>query len=64
MNIFKKIKNYLTDVKNEAKKVTWPSKKITLKDSFIVIIISLATAVFLGGVDYVLSRIIENIYVV
>lgn len=62
MNILKKIKSSLTDVKNEAKKVTWPSKKITIKDSFIIIIISLTTAVFLGGVDYVLSLIIENIY--
>ena len=63
MNILKKIKSSLTDVKNEAKKVTWPSKKITIKDSFVIIIISLTTAVFLGGVDYVLSLIIENIYV-
>ncbi|MCK5476051.1 MAG: preprotein translocase subunit SecE [Candidatus Pacebacteria bacterium] len=62
MNIFKKIKSSLTDVKNEAKKVTWPSKKITIKDSFIIIVISLTTAAFLGGVDYVLSLIIENIY--
>ena len=62
MNIFKKIKSSLTDVKNEAKKVTWPSKKITIKDSFVIIIISLTTAAFLGGVDYVLSLIIENIY--
>ena len=62
MNILKKIKTSLTDVKNEAKKVTWPSKKITIKDSFVIIIISLTTAAFLGGVDYVLSLIIENIY--
>ena len=62
MNMLKKTKFYLGDVKNEAKKVTWPSKKITIKDSFIIIIISLATAVFLGGIDYVLSLIIENIY--
>ena len=63
MNPFKKIKNYLIDVKNEAKKVSWPSRKVTIKDSVIIIMISLVTAVFLGGVDYALSLIIEKIFV-
>jgi len=63
MNIIKEIKKYITEVKNEAKKVSWPSKKITIKDSIIVIGISLATAVFLGGVDYALSIVIEKVVV-
>ncbi len=49
------------EVKTEAKKVSWPSRKTALKDSFIVIGISLATAAFLGGVDYALNLIMEKI---
>ncbi|MDF1497781.1 MAG: preprotein translocase subunit SecE [Patescibacteria group bacterium] len=63
MNIIKEIKKYITEVKNEAKKVSWPSKKITIKDSVIVIGISLATAAFLGGVDYILTIVIEKVVV-
>ncbi len=61
MNILKKIKNYIIEVKTEAKKVSWPSRKTALKDSFVVIGISLATAAFLGGVDYALNLIMEKI---
>lgn len=61
MNILKKIKNYITEVRTEARKVSWPSRKTALKDSFIVIGISLATAAFLGGVDYALNLIMEKI---
>lgn len=61
MNILKKIKNYIMEVESEARKVSWPSKKTAMKDSFIVIGISLATAAFLGGVDYALSLIVEKI---
>ncbi len=61
MNIFKEIKKYITEVKTEAKKVSWPSKKIAIKDSLIVIGISLTAAAFLGGVDYVLNEMMRNI---
>lgn len=60
MKILKEIKNYLVGVKTEAKKVSWPSKKVALKDSLIVIGISLTAAVFLGGIDYALSEIMKN----
>lgn len=60
MNIIKKVKQYFLEVKSEAKKVSWPSKQVTLKHSFIVIMISLATAAFLGGIDYFLTYLMEE----
>lgn len=63
MNIIKSLKKYITEVRTEAKKVSWPSKKVTVKDSTIVIVISLATAAFLGGVDYLLSFLIKEFIV-
>ena len=63
MNIIKSSKQYVSEVKTEAKKVSWPSKKVTIKDSVIVVVISLATAAFLGGVDYLLSYLIKKFIV-
>jgi len=61
MNILKKIKKYFLEVKSEIKKVSWPSKKVAVKDSGIVVVVSLVTAGFLGGIDYALSVLIENL---
>lgn len=63
MNILKEVKKYITEVRTEAKKVSWPSRKKAIKDSLIVIGISLVTAAFLGGVDYALNEIMKNIAV-
>ncbi|MCK4919316.1 MAG: preprotein translocase subunit SecE [Candidatus Pacebacteria bacterium] len=62
MNIFKKLKKYFVEVKSEIKKVSWPSRKVAIKDSTIVVIISLVTASFLGGMDFVLDKIIKNLF--
>lgn len=63
MNIFKELKKYLSEVYTEAKKVSWPSKEMAIKSSFIVIGISLVTAVFLGGVDYAFGEIMKSIVI-
>jgi len=63
MNIIKQTKDYLIEVKAEIKKVSWPSRNKAVKDSFIVAGISLATAAFLGGVDYFLSYLVDEIIV-
>ncbi|MEA1937444.1 MAG: preprotein translocase subunit SecE [Patescibacteria group bacterium] len=63
MSVLKKIKQYIAEVKSEAKKVSWPTRKTALKDSFMVIVASLTTAVFLGGVDYLLSYLINEFVV-
>ena len=60
MNIVKKPIRFLLDVKMELSKVTWPSKQQTIKDSVIVIAISLATAAFLGGVDFLFSFLVKE----
>ena len=60
MNIIKNTKQYITEVRSEAKKVSWPTGKTAIKDSFMVIVASLVTAAFLGGVDYLLSYLIDK----
>ena len=63
MNVIKEAKKYIIEVKSEAKKVSWPTKKVAIKDSTIVVAISLATAAFLGGIDYLLSYLIKEFIV-
>lgn len=47
-----KLSNYIKESVAEMKKVTWPTKKETYNYTLLVIGISLATAVFLGALDY------------
>jgi preprotein translocase subunit SecE len=56
-----KLINYLKGVIAEVKKVTWPTKKETYNYTLLVIGVSLAVAVFLGGLDYIFNFIIERI---
>ncbi len=63
MNIIGKIKSYIVEVKGEMKKVSWPTRKRAVRDSAIVVGASLATAAFLGGVDYILAETINKLII-
>jgi len=53
------IVSYLKQVKTEAKKVNWPTKKDTIRYSLLVIGISLVVAVFLGGLDLIFKEVLR-----
>lgn len=53
--------NFLRDAKNELKKVVWPSRKELIKDTLIVIGVSLAVAIFLGVLDFIFSLGVEEV---
>jgi preprotein translocase subunit SecE len=52
---------YLKDSRAELKKVTWPTKKEVIKNSLVVVGVSLFVAVFLGVVDYLLTLLVESV---
>jgi len=54
-----KVSEFLSNVKSELKKTTWPSKKDTYGSTVVVIVLVLAVAVFLWLVDSALSRVIK-----
>lgn len=57
----KALQNYFKDVIQEMKKVSWPNRD-ELKDSTVVVIFfSLIMAVFTGGVDYILTFIVNQV---
>jgi len=55
------VTNYFITAKEELKKVTWPSRDETVKKTILVVIISLAVAVYLGLLDYLLNKLLEQI---
>ena len=60
-NIFKRIKNYLNEVKGELKKVTWPTKNDLYKTTIAVIISSIIFGVYLKLVDLGAAAVINQI---
>ena len=49
------IVNFFKEVKAELDKIVWPTREQTIRYSILVIIVAVASGVFLGGLDYVLT---------
>ncbi len=56
-----KVKNFFSEVKIETKKVNYPTKEELIGSTWVVIITVIIIAVFLGLIDFGLSRIIKLI---
>jgi len=55
-----KIVTFFQEVKMEMKKVNWPTKKETIRYTLIVIAISIAVAIYLGGLDFIFTTILNR----
>lgn len=53
---------FLREVRVELRKTSFPSKKLTTQNTIIVIVFSVAIALFLGGLDMLFSYIL-NAYI-
>ena len=60
MNIFNKAKNFLKESWLEGKKINWPTRQETLRYTLIVIGVSVALAVFLGGADLIFTKLLNK----
>ena len=58
-NFLDKSIQFLREVKIELKKVTWPSRKQTMGSTLVVIILVMIISLFLGLVDFSLSKLIQ-----
>ncbi|HUW21584.1 MAG TPA: preprotein translocase subunit SecE [Candidatus Bathyarchaeia archaeon] len=52
---------FLKETQNELKKASWPSREETLRLTVIVIVMSLAVALFIGIADFSFTKLIELI---
>ncbi|HDY72917.1 MAG TPA: preprotein translocase subunit SecE [bacterium] len=58
--IFSKIDSFFKEVKIEIKKVNWPTTKETVRYTLTVIGISIVTAIFLGGIDFLFTNFLNK----
>lgn len=61
MNPIKRVVDFLTEVKVELSKVVWPTPKQTFRLTVIVLLVTLIVGFFIGGVDYLLTKLLEII---
>lgn len=54
----KKIVNYLKEVQIELSKVTWPKRDQVIRLTLIVFAISAIVAGYIGGLDYIFTKLI------
>jgi len=53
-----RITKFLSEVKSELKKVTWPSRDELKGSTMVVIVLTFLLAFFIGIVDFFISKII------
>jgi preprotein translocase subunit SecE len=52
--------NFFREVKVEGKRVNWPSREKTIKDTIIVICFAVVVAIFLSTFDYIFQFILNT----
>lgn len=62
MGLFRKIRQFLNEVKVEMSKVSWPTFDELKGSTWIVIALSLAFALYIFVIDQALSWIIRQLY--
>ncbi len=57
-----KIKEYFREVYLETKRVTFPSRRETMKGTYVILITVVIAAIFLGIVDVGLAKIVQALF--
>ncbi len=55
-------RRFLSEVRNEMGRVTWPSQKEVYATTVVVILFSIAVGVYLWGVDMILTKLLGWAY--
>jgi preprotein translocase subunit SecE len=58
MQALSKLTTYLKDSKEEAKKISWPNRKETIKYSTIVLGLTILVAAMFGMLDFLFSQLL------
>jgi preprotein translocase subunit SecE len=57
-----RLRTFLTEVRNELKRVTWPTRKEVYATTFVVILTSVFFGVYLFGLDMFFNQVIQWIF--
>jgi len=61
MGVIARVREFAREVLVEFHKVTWPSRQELINTTSVVVVVTVVLALFLGGVDIALARIVERI---
>jgi len=61
VNFIQSLRNFVQDVVAEFKRVSWPTRQATIQSTAVVLVVSLAVALFLGIVDVGLASAVKQI---
>lgn len=51
--------NFVKEVRDELKKVVWPSKEEVIRLTGVVVLVSAIVGIYLGGADFILTKLFE-----
>ena len=54
---------FLREVKIEAKRVNWPTREKTIRDTIVVILFAVSVAAFLSTFDYIFQQLLDALVV-
>ena len=57
-----KIIQFLKETRTEMTKVAWPTKNEVVGSTIVTIVVSVILSVFIGVVDYALSKVVSSIF--
>ncbi len=58
--MFDRLITFFKEARIELKKVTWPTRQDTINYTVTVVVVSVAVALFLGGLDYIFQVILDK----
>ena len=59
---FERARLFLSEVRNELKRVTWPSSKEVYATTIVVILVSLFFGLYLFALDYSINSVVQWIF--
>jgi len=59
--MLKRTRSFLTDVRVELKKVTWPNRQDTMSSTAVVIVVVFIISFYLGFIDFLLSHLVTSL---
>ena len=60
--MFKRTRNFLSEVRVELKKVTWPSRQDTISSTGVVLVVVFIISFYLGFIDILLSKMVTSLF--
>jgi preprotein translocase subunit SecE len=55
-------RSFLTEVRNEMRRVTWPSRREVYATTFVVLVTAMFFGLYLWGLDLVFDRVVRSIF--